>query len=430
MKKSSVLMIVAAIMLSSCGTFSQLITSGDNQQFQDGIYSNVPDFRSREEKDEGRLLTEALAAETKESPIYLFGDRKDTVMIPENFSATIKYDKPLSSTVITITENPYDWRNNIDPWSFYAGYTLGNSWYWNRHWDPYWYGPSWHYAWSDPWYYGGYWGRWYDPWSYWNRWGWHDPWHYGGHWGWYDPWYYGGYWSPYHRHYYGWYGGLGPHWGHHHGHGGPGHGHGGHFSKDRWYGPRHETVSDQRVFTDNQKTTVKRGIGSSSSTSRGTVRGSSVSRNTSASKVTPTEGSAARRTVAGRNSAATVSPGKTVSTGQTSSTTTRTYRRPSVTDGSSSSYVSRESGSSSTSRSTVSRSTSSSTSSSSYQRNSSGSSTSRTSSYTPSRSSSYSSGSSGSYSRGSSGGGYSGGGASRSGGSWRKKIKTIKTYIS
>ena len=416
MKKSSVMMIAAALILSSCGTLSQLVSSGEGQKFQDGIYSNVPDFRSKAEKVEGRQKAETLAAETKESPIYLFGDRKDTVMIPENFSATIRYDKALSSTVVTVGENPYDWRNNINPWNVYTPYSIGSSWYWSRHWSPYWSGPGWHYAWSDPWYYGGYWGRWYDPWSYWGYWGWNDPWYYSGYWGWYDPWYYGGYWGPYYRHYYGWYGGLGYYPGHFHG--GPGHGHGGHFDKDRWYGPRHETVADQRVLAGNQKTTLRRGIGSSSSTGRGTVGGSSVSRSTTASKVTPVEGPSARRTVTGRKNIS-ASPEKTVSAGQSSapSSATRTYRRPAVSNGSQSSYVTRESGSSSTSRGTVSRSSSSYGNSSSYERNSSGSSSNRSSSYTPSRSSSYSSGSSGSYSRGSSGGGYSGGGGSRSGGS-------------
>ncbi|MBR2162722.1 MAG: hypothetical protein IJ954_02460, partial [Bacteroidales bacterium] len=127
MKKSSVMMIAAALILSSCGTLGQLVSSGEGQQFQDGIYSNVPDFRSKAEKDEGRQKAETLAAETKESPIYLFGDRKDTVMIPENFSATIRYDKALSSTVVTVGENPYDWRNNINPWNVYTPYSIGSS---------------------------------------------------------------------------------------------------------------------------------------------------------------------------------------------------------------------------------------------------------------------------------------------------------------
>ena len=40
MKKSSVLIIVAALILSSCGALTQLASSDDGQRFQDGIYSN------------------------------------------------------------------------------------------------------------------------------------------------------------------------------------------------------------------------------------------------------------------------------------------------------------------------------------------------------------------------------------------------------
>ncbi len=180
-------MIVAALILSSCATFTSL-TSSDGQKFQDGIYANRPDFRTKEERKEGKAETDALIAQTKESPIYLFGDKKDTIMIPDNYSATIKYDKALGSTVVTVGENPYDWRNNLNPWSWYTPYSVGSSWYWSRHWSPYWSMSSWRYrwhdpwfwGWDDPWYYGGYWGRWYDPFDYWGFWGWNDPWYYGG----------------------------------------------------------------------------------------------------------------------------------------------------------------------------------------------------------------------------------------------------------
>ena len=188
MKKSLLLMFASVVMMTSCGTMSQLASSGSSQKFQDGIYSKAPDFRSKTEKAESKAETDALIAKTKESPIYLFGDKKDTVMIPENFSATIKYDQKLGNTVVTVSENPYDWRNNINPWSYYSPYGPGASWHWVRYYDPW----RWH-----SWHYSGYWGRWYDPW-YW------DPWYWGG---WYDPWYYGyagywgGYWGwPYHHH--------------------------------------------------------------------------------------------------------------------------------------------------------------------------------------------------------------------------------------
>jgi len=244
--KSTVLLIAAAVLLSSCGTAVQTASSGNGQRYQDGIYSSAPSFRSRTEKAEEKAETEALVEKTKASQIYLFGDRKDTVMIPDNMAATIKYDREARSTVVSVYENPYDWRNNImDPWDFYTPYSIGSSWYWSRHYNP--------------WYYTGAWGRpywrysswYYDPWYYG---GWYDPWYYGG---WYDPWYYGyaGFWDPWyymHPHYAGWYGGwYDPYWGHHHHHHGPGHGPS-HKPDDNhgprvYTGTRHSTGSD-RVF--------------------------------------------------------------------------------------------------------------------------------------------------------------------------------------
>ena len=128
MKKSTVLLIAAAVLLSSCGTAVQTASSGNGQRYQDGIYSSAPSFRSRTEKAEEKAETEALVEKTKASQIYLFGDRKDTVMIPDNMAATIKYDREARSTVVSVYENPYDWRNNImDPWDFYTPYSIGSS---------------------------------------------------------------------------------------------------------------------------------------------------------------------------------------------------------------------------------------------------------------------------------------------------------------
>ena len=213
MKKSSVLLIAAAVLLSSCGTAAQMASSDSGQRFADGIYSSAPSIRSRAEKVEDKAETQALVEKTKASQIYLFGDRKDTVMIPDNMAATIKYDREIGSTVVSVYENPYDWRNNIDPWYYYSPYSVGSSWYWSRHYNPWYYTGAWGYpywrysSWYfDPWYYGGF----YDPWYY--------GFGYAGYWGWYDPWYY------MHPHYAGWYGGwYDPYWGHHHHHHHPGH---------------------------------------------------------------------------------------------------------------------------------------------------------------------------------------------------------------
>ena len=455
MKKSSALLIAAALMLSSCGSLSKLASIDDSQTFQDGIYNNTPAFRTKAEKTESQSETQALAQKTKESQIYLFGDRKDTVSIPKDMSAMIRYDQKLGGTVVTVGENPYDWRYDLENnYGYYYGpYSIGSSWYWSRHYSPWysldfapwryrgWY-DAWHYgSWYSPYYYGGFYG------------GWYDPWYWGSSWGWYDPWY-----SPYYNPYYcGWYGGWDPYWGHHHHHAHIG---GGHIhKKDVWYGSRHQTGSE-RVF--GSRTSLRGGIGTSSSISRnsstsrstssraqssggsssrrvssgrtavaspsGTANRSSVIRTTPAIRdqktavrntATAAQGTAVGRTPQGtgvRGTAASANNRPVSSTGRVAGTTQSNHRRPAATVPSSS--IDR--GSSSTPNynreiqgaerpSGYDRSTSRSTSNtSSYNRNSSSSSSSR---------SSFSSGSSSSYSRGSSGGGYSGGGSRSSGSS-------------
>ena len=435
MKKSSVLIIVAALILSSCGALTQLASSDDGQRFQDGIYSNTPSFRTKAEKEEAQSESQALARKTKESMIYLFGDKKDTVAIPQDMSAMIRYDQKLGGTVVTVGENPYDWRYDLENnYGYYYGpYSIGSSWYWSRHYSP-WY--SWDFApwryrgWYDGWYYGS----WYSPYYYGGFYGgWYDPWY----WGWYDPWY-----SPYYNPYYcGWYGGWDPYWGHHHHHG-----HTGirpEQGRDVWYGSRHQTGSE-RVFSSGSS--LRGGIGTSSTVSRNTSGRSTVSR------VQASGGTSSRTDASGRTAASTGSTtnrssvvrttpsirnGKTavrntgtavqgtsgrgsssgsrqaVSTERTGYSSQSNHRRPAVTTTpGSSADRSSSSGNNSGYRSQSGQN------SSGYDRSASRSSSSynRSSSSSSSRSS-YSSGSSSSYSRGSSGGGYSGGGSSRSGGS-------------
>ena len=249
MQKSSALLIAAALILSSCGTVAQYASSDNGQKFQDGIYSNTPAFRTKSEKVESKTETQALVEKTKSSVIYLFGDKKDTVMIPQDMSATIKYDQQLGGTVVTVGENPYDWRYDLENnYGYYYGpYSIGSSWYWSRHYSP-WY--SWSFA----------------PWR---------------HHGWYDPWYY-------HHHHHGWYA---QYWDHHHG---PGHigGHG----KEVWYGSRHETGSD-RVFASGVST--RGGIGTRSTVSRNSsVTGNTTTRaQASTGRVTPNRVTTTRGTV-------------------------------------------------------------------------------------------------------------------------------------
>ncbi len=451
MKKSSTLLIAVALILSACGTMTQLASTGNGQTYQDGIYSNTPAFRTRASKETAKASTDSLAEATKASMIYLFGEKKDTVMIPENMSAMIRFDQQMGGTVVTVGENPYDWRYDLENnYGYYYGpYSIGSSWYWSRHYSPWatgswYYGTGyyspWRYSWHDPWYYGSYAG-WYDPWYM----GWYDPWYYGGWYSAWDPWYRHNYWHNYY-YYAGWYGGWDPYWGHHHHH----HHHGiiaDHHYKDRWYGTRGTTGAD-RVFTSG--TSLRGGIGSRSTVSRNetaaadrtatTRGGSSTGRTTAARRVSQT-GQAASSSMVQRSTVARTAPGtrdskvttsKPSSSGATSSTgrvasPSRPVTTPSGTAASGSS-VSRGSASGNYRRPATSGSSTTyerndeSRSSSSYSRSSSSTSSTSRSSYTPSTStpsrSSYSpSSGGGGYSRS---GGSSGGGATRSGGAVRR----------
>ena len=329
MKKNSLLLIAVAILMTACGTVAQQAVTSGTSRFEDGIYSSGPSFRSKVEKQESKAETDALVEKTKASAIYLFGEQKDTVMIPENMSASIRYDKALGSTIVTVGENPYDWHNNINPWAYYTPYSVGSSWYWSRHYNP-WYGDPWYWnTWSyTPWHYRG----WYDPWYYGYS-GWYDPWYYG-YGGYYGGWY-GGWYNPYYGymypHYAGWYGGWDPHWGHHHHHMGP-------IKDDNWHGSRHSTGAD-RTFTS--KVSTRGGIATASRTGRA-VSASTAARaervtsstrtsdRTTASRATaatPVRSSSAVRTDA---SSARTTAAATSNKVSRTSTNVQNYRRPST----------------------------------------------------------------------------------------------------
>ena len=127
MKKSSLLVIALTFLITGCGTTARYAGSGGSSRFEDGIYSSTPSFISRAERVASRAETDSLIERTKASRIYLFGEKKDTVMIPENMSASIRYDKELGSTVVTVGDNPYDWQNYINPWAYYTPYSIGSS---------------------------------------------------------------------------------------------------------------------------------------------------------------------------------------------------------------------------------------------------------------------------------------------------------------
>ena len=222
MKKSTLLIIAATLMLSACGLLNQSVTSESNSRFEDGIYSSAPTFRSKEQKQSSEKDVKDLVEKTRSSNIYRQVEQKEMIPAPSPEGYT------------------YDPTNHLDLWSYnspytyyspYVPYSIGSSWYWSRHYDP-WYWNSWGYS---PWYHG--YGGWYNPWYYGHS-GWHDPWYhyYAGWYGWY------GYMSPY---YCGWYGGWDPYWHHHHYH--PSH-HIAGGGKDVWYGSR-KSVTGSRTGT-------------------------------------------------------------------------------------------------------------------------------------------------------------------------------------
>ena len=337
MKKTALLLFLAALMLSSCGSTAQLGSSEKAQRFQDGIYNSSPSFRTKEEKEKSRTETDALVSKTKESVIYIMGETKDTIVVPENYSARIQFDQKAGSPTVTLYDNPYEWmRDQGNRYGYYYGpYSLGSSWWWSRHYSPF-YGPyrnpywsTWnhypyrYYGFYDPWYYRefhrfyGYYGF-YDPWYY-------DPWYYGGYYGsWYgDYWggYYGSYWGgyygsymgwhdPWHYYHYGWYHPYPIH--------GPGHISGGHFEH------RNYTL---RANTDRTRTTGRMSPGGSSrprlSTSGGTIRGGMSIGNTrsrSASTTRRVTGTASRPATVTRAAAR-----------PSSGSSTTVYRRPAST---------------------------------------------------------------------------------------------------
>ena len=128
MKKTFILLLGASLMLASCGMIANTASSDSGQRFQDGIYASSPSFRSKAERTASKSETEALIEKTKGSQIYLFGDKKDTVMIPDDMYARIQFDQKVGGTVVTIGENPYDWRWDLENnYGYYYGpYSLGN----------------------------------------------------------------------------------------------------------------------------------------------------------------------------------------------------------------------------------------------------------------------------------------------------------------
>ena len=199
--KTHVLFIASVLLaLTSCGTTASL-SQAPAQKYQDGIYYR-PQSLSLDAQAAKLTATDDLIARTKSSAVFVKTVGKvDTLVIPENMSANIKFNHKDSTTTVSLYDlDDLDWyRWNYSPWY----YGFGSPYYWGSHrwyrsmyygfyspfwYDPFWYdpfwGPSWSFGWYDP-FWGPSWRFGFGPF-------WYDPWYYGyGYAGWYDPWYYG-----------------------------------------------------------------------------------------------------------------------------------------------------------------------------------------------------------------------------------------------
>lgn len=275
--KNIILLLIGAftLTLTSCGTFAAY-SDGGSQKYEDGIYSSAPSLKNRTEADTDKQEIENLIQQTKESPIYLFGDKKDSIILPENMAATLRFDKDLGTSVtIGYTDSfqtysdywnspwyynyyssPWSYRGWYDPWSYRYG-----PWHYGSYWGGYYGG-----------YYSGFYGRYYNPWYY-------DPWYF-------DPWYHDPFYHYMHPYYCGWYGAWDPYYGAiiHRPHYGGGHHHGAIGSssgKGIYKGSRHETVSSSGKAVAGQRsstslTPTSRKTATTSRSSFGTSRSTSA----------------------------------------------------------------------------------------------------------------------------------------------------------
>ena len=325
MKYVFILLCGALFTLTSCGISSRYSSSGNEQMFSDAIYSSSPTRRDKNAEETSKEEVKKLTQKTQSSQIYLYGDIKDTVVIPENMAAHIKYDK-LSGTSITVAEfDPYDYRSfwyaDVYRWNDpYWYYGSRYSWHHHRWHNPWYYGsihsPWYHGSWYDPWYYGGFYGSYYG--------GFYDPWYYGGF---YDPWYYGyaGWYDPFYPymrpHCYGWYGGWGPSYHHHHHH--VSHPSGGHLKGREVYRGSNLETSGKRAIAGTPA--------SAPSSGKNTNRVATTSRRSFGTSTTNST-----RQVQGRSATSYRRPTGTTSSRSTGSSTTPAYTRSSSSNASSS----------------------------------------------------------------------------------------------
>ena len=150
--KTNILVLSGAFLaLASCGSASQYASS---QQYQDGFYSRPAKTETKADVLASRNKVNELVKETENSTLFLKAGETDTLFIPENTSATLKFNKQDNSTVVTVTNTP---AYSLYPDGFAAGYAAGWA-------SSYWPGTYW-----GSWYYRPYWSSWYwgaDPWYY------------------------------------------------------------------------------------------------------------------------------------------------------------------------------------------------------------------------------------------------------------------------
>ena len=251
MKKRLVILMSAVLAVTSCGTAAQYASSG--QRYTDGIYTRAEPKVDRERDAAAEKEIDDLVARTQETELLLFGEGKDTLVIPEDKSAVIKFSGT-GNTTVTITDDPF---TEV----YYTAYpTVFAGWAWN------------------PWYWGSWWGGWYDPW-YWGSW-YAGPWY----WGWspafWDPWFGNPwFWGPPRPSY--------PHW-HHHVHHAPAPGGGPGF----YYGHRGSGTSTVRSYVQRGSSGMTRGSGAAGTA--GTYRRGSaaITRGSASASAGKTTGSA------------------------------------------------------------------------------------------------------------------------------------------
>ena len=191
MKTRFIIIASVLLALTSCGTTASL-SQAPAQKYQDGIYYR-PQSLSLDAQAAQLTATDDLIARTKSSAIFVKTVGKvDTLIIPENMSASFKFNKDSTTTVSVYDLYDLDWMT----WSPYYSFRYGFGWPYYSHigsyrwyrnmyygfYDPFWYDPFWY----DPFWYDPLWGP---SWAYGFGPYWRDPFWYGyGYAGWYDPW--------------------------------------------------------------------------------------------------------------------------------------------------------------------------------------------------------------------------------------------------